>query len=347
MDNDLVAVTGNNELASENDADVSLKLERNDYNTKNRNYIFDYYELETKTRTWHYVLFVALFITTLLLGIGTYIYSSWKSLALMMIFISGLFIALDVIALVYRSVKRKVDGSFAKRYQSYQNVLKQNNIFITGLLAENVKQNISTVTDDLKKAIRLKLIPEGHFGTLNFIFMVDDQTYNKYKKHHLYYDKYYRNMAENLKRKGQKSDEVESVIQLGKSYVQKIKECNDIIQDQVISDKLDTMEKTVAMVFRELDTNPDYYHDLHLLWDYYLPTTQKLLETYIELDESDLQTAYVVKTKTDIEKSLDTINHGYKEMLEKFYLDKHLDISSDISVMEQMMNMQNNEGNRL
>ena len=340
MGSNLVTAAVNKELVSGADVHSNLILERPNHGDDNRNYIFDYHVYESKTRIWQYLLFIVLNSVVLFLGVGTYIYSSWRIVAVFMILVSGLFIILDLVALVRQIVKEKVDRLFAERYQLYQSELKTNNIFIVELLAMKLNQDVSTVTGDLKKAVKLKLIPEGHFGTSDLCFMIDDATYEKYKEHQIYYDRYYRSLLENQKKLGQNNQEVQSIIALGKSYVQKIRECNDIIQDQTVSDKLDVMEKTVDLIFHELDIHPDYYHDLHLLWDYYLPTTQKLLETYIELDESNLQTEYVVKTKEDIEKTLDIINNGYKEMLEKFYFEKHLDISSDISVIEQMLKPQ-------
>ena len=71
--------------------------------------------------------------------------------------------------------------------------------------------------------------------------------------------------------------------------------------------------------------------------NYYLPTTEKLLEAYIDIDEKKVEGKSLEKSKKDIEGAIDKIIDSFEGLLDKFYQEKELDISTDISAMEVLM----------
>ena len=71
--------------------------------------------------------------------------------------------------------------------------------------------------------------------------------------------------------------------------------------------------------------------------NYYLPTTKKLLEAYVELDRQTVQGENVQQTKNEIDSAMDTINEAFEKLLDSMFQDMAWDISSDISVMKTMM----------
>jgi hypothetical protein len=70
---------------------------------------------------------------------------------------------------------------------------------------------------------------------------------------------------------------------------------------------------------------------------YYLPTTQKLVDTYATLDRQAVQGENIENAKREIIASLDTINEAFERFLDQFFQTTAWDVSSDISVMSQMM----------
>ena len=64
------------------------------------------------------------------------------------------------------------------------------------------------------------------------------------------------------------------------------------------------MESVVSMIFHEVDVNPNNADKLGMFMNYYLPTTEKLLEAYIDIidiDEKKVKGKSLEKTKKDIE----------------------------------------------
>jgi 5-bromo-4-chloroindolyl phosphate hydrolysis protein len=135
----------------------------------------------------------------------------------------------------------------------------------------------------------------------------------------------------------ERSKEMTQIMESGKNYVDKIHQSNDIIRDKAISQKLERMETIVAMIFHEVDINPKQADKLGLFLNYYLPTTEKLLNAYIDLDEKQVKGKSLDRAKREIENSLDTINTSFEAILDRFYQEQEMDIASDISAMEIMM----------
>ena len=70
---------------------------------------------------------------------------------------------------------------------------------------------------------------------------------------------------------------------------------------------------------------------------YYLPTTLKLVNAYREMDAEPIQGENIRSAKHEIEETLDTINYAFENLLDSFYQDKAMDISTDITVLETML----------
>ena len=71
--------------------------------------------------------------------------------------------------------------------------------------------------------------------------------------------------------------------------------------------------------------------------NYYLPTTRKLVDAYRELDQETIISENMAKTKKEIEDTLDTINEAFENLLDSFFEERAMDISSDISVLQTML----------
>ena len=224
-----------------------------------------------------------------------------------------------------------------KRYSQYETILKYRNIELLDDLAAYTKQSSNKVIADLEYAIKRKLIPEGHFGTDHMIILMSDDTYVKYQMHQTEFDRYYRKQLEERVRMEERSENIQSILNQGNIYIQAIRDSNAIIKDKEISQKLDKMEQIVTTIFHEVDINPGQAGKLGKFLSYYLPTMDKLLKAYIELGEKNVLGSNARKMRKEIEEALDTLNHAFEGILDKFYQEQELDIMSDIAAMKMML----------
>lgn len=265
---------------------------------------------------------------------GTLLYSGVFDITVL----AGSVIALIIVVLNSILVMTAISQlRFSRRYDAYVKDLRFKNIEIIDDLSVFSNIGCDTVIKDLKKAVDLKLIPQGHFGCDDMIFIVSNEVYDKYKEKQAVYDRYYRKQIEERLRMKERTKELQEILNQGQQYVDKIHESNDIIKDKTISQKLDRMESVVSMIFHEVDINPHHADKLGMFMNYYLPTTEKLLEAYIEIDEKKVKGKALEKAKKDIEGTIDKIVDSFEGLLDKFYQEKELDIETDISAMEILM----------
>ena len=112
---------------------------------------------------------------------------------------------------------------------------------------------------------------------------------------------------------------------------------NDRIADEVLSQKIDRLEQVSALIFKEVEEHPEKRSRIRTFFDYYLPTTQKLLEAYAEFEETGVEGEHLGQAKDRIEETMDAIVEGFEHQLDQLYSADALDVFSDIKVMETML----------
>ena len=250
----------------------------------------------------------------------------------------GLLIVLLVLtANLSRLLKRRANRQYAHRYEVYANILKYRKIEIVSDLALVACVKKTVAVKDLKRAVKERLIPEGHFGRNNFIFLTSDELYADYLNRPAVYDRYFQKKLEEREKTRSRSPELEKILSDGRDSVQTIRNCNVQIKDIGITKKLDRLEMLVAAIFHEVETNPAQARKLGLFMSYYLPTTEKLLAAYIDLDKKGEKGPVIAKTQASIADSMDMINAAFEKLLERFYQERHLELSSEITAMETIM----------
>ena len=127
------------------------------------------------------------------------------------------------------------------------------------------------------------------------------------------------------------------IVEEGLLYMGRIREANRAIGDEEISDELLHLEITMNRIIEQIRKDPSSAPNLRRLMVYYLPTTMKLLQAYIELDKQPLAGENIISTKQEIKEALGTINTAFENLLDSLFQDMAWDISSDISVMKTMM----------
>nr|WP_243169907.1 5-bromo-4-chloroindolyl phosphate hydrolysis family protein [Eubacterium callanderi] len=131
--------------------------------------------------------------------------------------------------------------------------------------------------------------------------------------------------------------ETRLLIEEGKESIEQIREANEAISGEVISQKLDRLEVILCKIFEYVENHTDELPETRKFMGYYLPTTLKLVNAYREMDAEPIQGENIRSAKHEIEETLDTINYAFENLLDSFYQDKAMDISTDITVLETML----------
>lgn len=207
-------------------------------------------------------------------------------------------------------------------------------------MADAVNKTDKAVVAELRQLVTKKVFPQGHFDAGRKTFMATDDLYQQYKAVTAQTKALKKVQEEQEKEFSNLDPDVRDMIVKGGEFVKMIHESNDDIADPIVSEKLDRMEAIVAKLFEEVREKPEQAHRLNMLMDYYLPTTGKLISAYRDMIHQPIQGENILKAEKEIESTLDTINDAFEKLLDSFFADAAMDVSTDISVMTTMMKRQ-------
>ena len=131
--------------------------------------------------------------------------------------------------------------------------------------------------------------------------------------------------------------ELDKMLKDGQLAIAEMKRLDDNIADEGISADIVRLEKVSAKIFDEVKRDPKKLPQIRKFMDYYLPTTLKLLNAYDRASSAGISGENVDATMRKVEGMMRTIVSAFEKQLDALYGDEALDISTDITVLENMM----------
>lgn len=233
--------------------------------------------------------------------------------------------------------------SFLQRFRAYQGVLASRQVCSVDELAAQTSRSKRSVLKDVRKMIDKGLFRQGHLDDAETQLIVTDAAYENYR---IQFDQAkererQQRLAQSASSHEQSTEapngEVRAILQKGESFVTQIRESNEAIEGEEISAKIDQIESVVRSIFRRAEEHPEVIPELDRLMDYYLPTTVKLLDAYEDLDRQPIQSETMVKSKAEIEATLDTLNVAFAKLLDSIFADVAWDVSTDVTVLHTVL----------
>lgn len=233
------------------------------------------------------------------------------------------------------------------RLKKYLKIVGRSQFCPIDMLVQGIGRDKAFVLKDLQKMIQKKALPNAHIDDEKTCLMLTDEVYNQYR----YVQQQAKQRQEEQQRQQQQQQEQQrrqeealasnpelaSTIRQGREMIQQIRQANDRIAGEEISAKMFRLEKVAGQIFEQVEEHPEKLPDIRRLMNYYLPTTLKLLTAYEDFENQPIQGENIRTGKAQIEKTLDTINLAFENLLDQLFADDVLDVSSDISVLETML----------
>lgn len=264
-----------------------------------------------------------------------------------------LFLIMAVIfgAITFGGIQNIIGGSkkigLVNRFRHYARVIGNRSYIAIDELVTQTGREKKAVLRDLKQMMQKNMFLQGRLDAKQTTFMLTDEAYQQYqqaetsRKNRETEESARKESIASQNKEPQKtttySSQVEKILNDGNAYIRTVRECNDLIPNEEVSNKLYKLEAIMSRIFEQVEKHPESAEDLHKLMDYYLPTTIKLLNAYVDLDKQDITGENISATKKEIEDVLDVINVAFEKLLDSMFEDTAWDISSDISVMKTMM----------
>ena len=130
---------------------------------------------------------------------------------------------------------------------------------------------------------------------------------------------------------------LDKMLKDGRLAIAEMKRLDDNIADPGISADIVRLEQVSQKIFDEVRRSPDKLPQIRKFMDYYLPTTLKLLNAYDRMSAAGVSGENIDTTLAKVEGMMRTIVSAFEKQLDALFGAEALDISTDITVLENMM----------
>ena len=218
------------------------------------------------------------------------------------------------LVVMYAGLSRTKKG---RRFQKYLNLIGKRESVSVETLASAMGYSVRKVCDDLDEMLERGLLPVGYLDRANGLLVLSDEGVKEPP-------------PPEPKTPAEEAQEDNAILR-------EIREVNDAIPDPVMSRKIDRIGEITGKILEYQRKNPGKDAELRSFLDYYLPTTLKILRAYAQLDAQGIEGENINAAKERIEGMMDKVVEGFEKQLDKLFQAETLDITSDVQVLEQML----------
>ena len=235
-----------------------------------------------------------------------------------------------------------------KRAEKYLELCGTKMYGVINEMARYTGKSVRYVRRDLRKMLKAGMFPDGHLDDKETCFMLNNVIYRQYLETEKAYLEQ-KKISEQEKEQNtagtdtqdtdqnRREQELHSIVAEGMEYIRHLRDLNDRIEGEAISEKLYRLENLLKEIFDRVQEHPEQMHRMHKLMDYYLPTMLKLVEQYAEFDKISSPGEDILDAQKEIEKTLDMINQAFVTLLNNLFRDAAFDASADAQVLQTML----------
>ena len=130
---------------------------------------------------------------------------------------------------------------------------------------------------------------------------------------------------------------VDREIEVARQRLENLRKANEAIRDPKISAALDRMYASGQQIFKELGRDPRKVALVRRFMNYYLPTSEKLMEQYQVLMNAPSKGENITSAMKTIESSMELAANAFEKCADNLYKDDEMDIDAEIKVMQTFL----------
>lgn len=131
------------------------------------------------------------------------------------------------------------------------------------------------------------------------------------------------------------AQEPPSLLAQGERAAAELHRLSGDIQNPAVRAQTQRLEGTTRKILAQIVLHPEKQSQVRQFTDYYLPTSIKVLDAYRRMEDSNGPEIQALKDR--VEGMLDGLCAAFDRQLDALLRDEVLDISADLTVMEQML----------
>lgn len=232
--------------------------------------------------------------------------------------------------------KSKFIQLIGKNYKRFLRELGHNTVIPIRDLASAVQQSEEDTIKDLIYMMQNGYFLQARIVENDSLFLLDIPTFKLYKNQSTRLD----NKEEKEITESKNNSKAKIIIENGKKELDFIEKNKISIKNGVFLEKVNTVSKTIENILSIIQKYPDKAYALDKFMDYYLPTTRKLIDTYIEFEQMNTGDEKILSSMKEIDKSVETINQAFEKIQVELLSDRAMDIKTDIDTMRLLLNQE-------
>ena len=131
--------------------------------------------------------------------------------------------------------------------------------------------------------------------------------------------------------------ELDKMIDACDKAIAEMKRLDDNIADEKISAQIVRLGALTEKILGQVKADPAKLPQIRKFMNYYVPTTLKLLNAYDRMGAQGVEGENISGTMAKVEQMMGTIVIAFEKQLDSLFGSEALDISTDITVLENMM----------
>lgn len=223
-----------------------------------------------------------------------------------------------------------------KNFSRYRIEVADNRVVAVDDFATAVAQPHHVVVNELQKLISDGYFPQGRLVEDGQLFLLDQGAYKAYKEN-------YRQASVHVKetpkpiQEGEENQALDQRRVAIDQYIDQLVNQGSQVKNQSFRQKTDQLLAILRAIKKSIQEDPGRIEDLNKFVDYYTPTSIKLIDRYLEFEQSPIPLDSMNKSMHDIEKSIETLIVAYENLLNDLYREDLLDLSAEMKVMNTVL----------
>ncbi|MBQ2816439.1 MAG: 5-bromo-4-chloroindolyl phosphate hydrolysis family protein [Clostridia bacterium] len=132
-------------------------------------------------------------------------------------------------------------------------------------------------------------------------------------------------------------EDADSMLNYSMEILSDIRKAAGDIEDEDMKRDIGEIADITDKIIEQLKKEPNKARDARRFMEYYLPTLRKLLAGYDDMENLGISGENIDEAMSGVKELLKTMKEAARKLLDSLFASRSLDMTSDIAVMEGMM----------
>ena len=223
-----------------------------------------------------------------------------------------------------------------RKFQKYLDIIGDRTVCSISELSIGVSESTTKTKRQLQKLIRRGDLPYAYYNEQKELLFMDIEAFRQSVAQQDVETPPVQVTSE--KTSSDTSDKVDrGVLESGYKIVDQIMQYAAMITDPATSNEAKLIGSVSKKILDHVHTHPEKLTQIKKFLDYYLPTTEKLLQTYATCHRDHYSGQNIDAIRSNISGILKTIYAAFVRLLDSLFQEEALDISTDITVLKSLL----------